>query len=475
MPAFERASPAGAVRPTAGAAVRTLWGWAALAVGSLAIAGVFALLLAVSRIPGIETVFPWPVDFFHKGLVIHVVFSFVVWFLAVFGAMLLMGVEPRPGETENVFRMGATAVVAAAAALPLLFVPALMDRGAATLNDYVPAIVDPVYYAGLVLLASALAIVSIRTLVAIVAGWVHRDVTAIVIAGAAVVYLLALACFGIALLLLVLGDEPPGHTFNEDLFWGGGHVLQFLNTLLLLVAWTWLAEIGLGRPLVPPSVLIAATVLLVLPALAAPVFYLVFAPFSAAQTQAFTDLQYALALPPVLVVGAIVAGTVGQDGRPLPWRDPALLCLAASVVVFAVGGGLGLFVDGADTRTPAHYHGVIAGVTLAFMGLFYALFLPALGRAVRHGKSVYAQIWLFAGGQLTACIGLFLAGGMGAPRKTAGAAQGLDHIGAMVGMGMNGIGGLVAVIGGVLFVWIAATALLRRPSEASVTPIGYRA
>lgn len=473
MLASERLSPTGALRPLAGTAARKLWGWAALAVAALAIAGLFALLLAISRVPGIETVFPWPVDFFHKGLVIHVVFSFVVWFLAVFGAMLVMGVAPRPGEEGHVYRMGATAVVMAAAALPLLFVPALMDRGEATLNNYIPTIVDPIYYAGLVLLAAALAIVSIRALAAIALGWVHRDVTAMVAAAAAVIYLLSLACFGIALTLL--GDEPLGHTFNEDLFWGGGHVLQFLNTLLLLVAWSWLAEIALGRPLVPSTVLIAATVLLILPALAAPVFYLVFAPFSAAQTQVFTDLQYALALPPILVVGAIVAGTVGRDRQPLPWRNPAFLCLVASVVVFAVGGILGLFVDGADTRTPAHYHGVIAGVTLAFMGLFYALFLPALGRAVRHGKTLFAQIWLFAGGQLTACIGLFLAGGMGAPRKTAGAAQGLDQIGAMVGMAMNGIGGLVAVIGGVLFVWIAGMALLARPKVSPAEPAGFRA
>lgn len=94
------------------------------------------------------------------------------------------------------------------------------------------------------------------------------------------------------------------------------------------------------------------------------------------------------------------------------------------------------------------------------MGLFYALFLPALNRAVNRGKMLYAQIYLFAGGQFLACIGLFLAGGFGTPRKTAGAEQGLEQIGALVGMAMNGVGGLVAVIGGVLFVWIAGKALL---------------
>jgi len=132
--------------------------------------------------------------------------------------------------------------------------------------------------------------------------------------------------------------------------------------------------------------------------------------------------------------------------------------------VFGAGGFLGLFVDGADTRTPAHYHAVIAAVTLAFMGLFYCLFLPLLDSAVRRTKWLYAQIWMFGGGQFTAALGLFWAGGYGAPRKTAGAAQGLEDFGAIAGMALNGIGALVAVIGGVAFIITVGRALLRKPA-----------
>ncbi|HRK96706.1 MAG TPA: hypothetical protein PK694_10335, partial [Rhodospirillales bacterium] len=147
--------------------------------------------------------------------------------------------------------------------------------------------------------------------------------------------------------------------------------------------------------------------------------------------------------------------------RPWAWRRPETVCLALSFVLFAVGGAFGLFVDGADTRTPAHYHGVIAAVTLAFMGLFYALVLPALGRAQPGERAMRIQLHLFAWGQLAACIGLFLAGGHGAPRKVAGEAQGLDVMAARIGMGMNGIGGLIAIVGGILFVWLVARALIR--------------
>ncbi|HYN38752.1 MAG TPA: hypothetical protein VES39_05830 [Rhodospirillales bacterium] len=133
------------------------------------------------------------------------------------------------------------------------------------------------------------------------------------------------------------------------------------------------------------------------------------------------------------------------------------------MLLFAVGGTLGLFVDGADTRTPAHYHGMIAAVTLAFFGLFFTTFLPALDRAPGSPRRLRLIVHLFAWGQLAACIGLFVAGGHGAPRKVAGQAQGLTDIAAMAGMGLNGLGGLVAVIGGVVFVWTIGSALLRKP------------
>jgi len=451
--------------PLGMAAAWEVRGWSGVAIGSLAVAGVFALLLAVSRIPGIEDVFPWPLGFFHKGLVIHVVFSFVIWFLAVFGALLaLVGAHAGGGEPRFA-GVGRIAVLGATASCPLLFIPALLDRGEPTLNNYVPVIIDPLYYAGIAVLAVSVALAVLRYFAAIAGRPAAREPVPLALTAGGVIFLIAVMCGLIALALLA--DEAPSFSFNEELFWGSGHVLQFLNTLLLVTAWFILAGSVPNRSGGSERLIVAAIGLLTLAALAAPVFYVLFETFSAEQAQAFTDLQYALAPPALLAALAVVGGW----SRPLPWREPTFLCLVLSALVFAAGGFLGLFVDGADTRTPAHYHGVIAGVTLAFMGLFFVVFLPALGRPVRRNRWLYAQIWLFAVGQFAACIGLFLAGGFGAPRKTAGGAQGLEDIGAIAGMAMNGAGALVAVIGGVLFIWTAAAALLRRPG-AEDSPSG---
>jgi hypothetical protein len=157
--------------------------------------------------------------------------------------------------------------------------------------------------------------------------------------------------------------------------------------------------------------------------------------------------------------GAVAIARVRKNGG-LPWRDPAFLALVLSPSVFAVGGIMGLLITGSDTRTPAHYHGVIAGVTIACMGLMLTYCLPALRRPVAGAvQRLNVQLTLFAAGQLTASIGLFLAGGYGAPRKTP---SGLASIadGAVIGMYLHGIGALFAVIGGAWFIATTLRALL---------------
>jgi hypothetical protein len=445
------------LRPARPGYARELQWWALIAVGALALAGLFALLLAVSRIPGIEAIFPWPVGFFHKGLVIHVVFSFVVWFLAVFGALAALARGAVAGTEAGRWgdRVGHAAAALCALAMPLLFVPALLDRGAATLNNYVPTIVDPLYYAGLAVLFFAVSLVAARALVlARRPGRLSGAAAAIV--AAAVAYLGAMVCLIAA--WAMLDGRPLGYEFNEDLFWGGGHVLQIANTALLIAAWAMLLGAVPGAralPRWPMPLAAAALALTVVPALA---FYARYEPFSGAQYQAFTDLQYAFGPPALLAAACLLAARP----RPWPWRHPAALTLALSMLLFAVGGAFGFFVDGGDTRTPAHYHGVIAAVTLAFMTLFYQVLLPRLGAAAVPDRWQRRQIHLFAWGQLVACIGLFVAGGHGAPRKVAGAEQGLDGLIPVIGLGLNGAGGLVAVIGGVIFVVLVARALARR-------------
>ena len=112
----------------AGSAVRReLLGWAWLAVGALAVAGVFAILLALSRIPGMEKTPFWPIDFFYKGLVIHVIFSLVIWLQGVFAFLVAVATLKLAGDDVRLAPLGRMGQGAIFVAFPCLFAPAFLD------------------------------------------------------------------------------------------------------------------------------------------------------------------------------------------------------------------------------------------------------------------------------------------------------------------------------------------------------------
>ena len=120
-----------------------------------------------------------------------------------------------------------------------------------------------------------------------------------------------------------------------------------------------------------------------------------------------------------------------------------------------------LVIDGSNVRIPAHYHGCIVGVTLAFMGVVLRL-LPALGYAAPVGRLATAQPWIYGLGQLLHIAGLVWSGGYGVQRKVAGAEQVLRSPGEIAGMALMGLGGAIAIVGGLLFVVVVLRAMRAR-------------
>jgi len=120
--------------------------------------------------------------------------------------------------------------------------------------------------------------------------------------------------------------------------------------------------------------------------------------------------------------------------------------------------------DGVNTIIPAHYHGSIVGVTLAFMGLTYYL-LPRLGYSAAVSKLARRQPYIYATGQFIHISALAIGGAMGIQRKTAGAAQGLDSVTAKAVMGVMGLGGLIAIIGGIIFLVVTIRCMMGRSTS----------
>ena len=190
------------------------------------------------------------------------------------------------------------------------------------------------------------------------------------------VYILALICFGVATTLLAHAGELAS---REEMFWGGGHVLQFVYAALMVTNWSILARMSLGEKAVDNRIFLGSVGLIALIAIAAPAFYVIFAPFSDHQREAFRFLQFGIAAPTLIFAISLVARARRSPG-PWPWRDPAFFALAMSLALFALGGMMGFLIDGSDTRTPAHYHAVITAVSVSSAGMLLTYGLKELGK-----------------------------------------------------------------------------------------------
>ena len=113
-----------------------------------------------------------------------------------------------------------------------------------------------------------------------------------------------------------------------------------------------------------------------------------------------------------------------------------------------------------NTIITAHYHGTGGAVSLAFMGLTLHL-LPRLGYREPDLKWATLMPYIYGGGQLLHILGLLWSGGYGVQRKVAGAAQELHGFAQKAGMGLMGFGGLIAVIGGIIFLVVVFRAMRR--------------
>ncbi len=454
----------GATSQAQGALRRELAGWAWLAVGALAVAGVFALLLALSRVPGMDKASFWPIGFFYKGLVIHVVFSLVIWLMGVFAFLVTAATQGAEGATPRAAPLGRIGQGVAVIAFPFLFAPAFLDATLPELTNYIPLILHPAYDLGLVLLAAGILAPVVRLFLNL--SWRDPPVPPLTFAMAigGFVYLMALLSFAVAAVLLA---RSGGLVVSRDrLFWGGGHLMQFVYAIVLVTNWRILARRSLGEKSVDDALFRAAVAIIGALAIAGPLFYAVFDAFSAAQHEAFRLLQFGIALPTLLFAVPLFAKTRSL-GRPAqwPWRDPAFFTLAASLALFALGGLMGLLVTGSDTRIPAHYHAVITAVSVSSAGMLLTFGLDALGLPPVSARATRALIALYAGGQFVASIGMFVAGGYGAARKTPDGVGSLDAV-AATGMAVHGVASIVTILGGAAFVVVAIRALLRRSPPA---------
>ncbi len=434
-------------------------GWLWLGLLALIGSGLFSVLLVLSRTPGLNRLFP-VADFFRVALVVHVDLSVLVWFIALAGMLWsLHGTARRTG-------WGWAALGLCGAGAALMSLAPFLGSGEAVMANYIPMLDGAPFIAGLLVFGAGVAVLVLRSLLAAPrigiafdgAGALHFGLNASVVATA-----VALGAF--AWSFAVLPQTLAGRAYYEILYWGGGHALQFTWTLLMLVGWLWLAGACGARVPLSPRVALGLFALALVSVFVTPWAYLAHDIASVEHRNLHTwAMRFGGGLAILPIALAVSLGLRGA-GRPAPTQRPLRAALIASMLLFACGGLIGVFIAGSNVRIPAHYHGCIVGVTLALMGLVYHL-LPQLGYGAPEGRLASLQPSLYGAGQLMHILGLVWSGGYGVQRKVAGAEQVLRSASEVAGMGLMGLGGAIAIVGGLLFVVVVVRAM-RQPVPAA--------
>lgn len=467
---------------------------AVAAVVFIAIGGLFALLLALTRWQAIHLLNPvW----FYRTLTAHGFDMLVAWIVffecagLYFGSTVLLNARKvTPWLAWMSFGLMAVGSV-------IVNVIVLMGKADVLFTAYVPLKAHPLFYLGVILFAvGALVVLFLFFANIIVAKREKRYEGSIPL----VVFGLATAAIlGIYTLLEGAAAFVPAFLWSvglipeldaglyRNLFWGFGHPAQQVNLAAMVSVWYMLGTITVGAvPLNEKFSRFAFVCYLFFINLGSAHHLLVDPGMGFAWKATNTSYAMYLAVLGSLIhafsIPAALEVALRRQGhkrglmewlRKAPWGEPGFAALVLSMFLFGwVGGVTGVTIGTEQInmvahntlRLPGHFHAtVVAGTTLAFMGLTYYV-IPLIFR-----RELVLKIWakwqpyLFGFGMLLVSIGMIGSGLQGVPRRhwdvtfvRATAVPGTIHL----TLAVMGIGALIAVVGGIMYLTVVLGSVL---------------
>ena len=452
--------------------------WLKNGIWALALAGLYSIVLVVLRTPGLSDILS-DKSVFRSSLIIHVNLSVLVWLLSI--TCVIWSYGSKKTHFENVFSK------LALIGMILMAISPLVGESNPIMNNYVPILENIWFIIGLSLFGCAILCFSILVFINSFYDFKKENYLANILPtvkmSSSLMFIMVWVCFVLSYNeVMVLSSVFPMEIdyYYELLFWSGGHLLQFIYTQIVMFVWLVLAELWLGEKLFYYKIYNSLFVINFILSLF--IFYGHFAyqmpeyEFTAFFTR---HMQYCGGVAPTLFMLILIAD-IFKSIQTSTNNKPTFVAtaLVSSTLVFFAGGLIGILISGVNLSIPAHYHGSIVGISIAFLGFSYIfcfqdsvymssdrtiskeLFvLPSLPKLLipfSISKWPNIQLITITFGQLLHISGLALAGGYGILRKNP---DGEIVPYAKVYMGMLGGGGLIAIIGGLMFVYICATRL----------------
>lgn len=464
-----------------------------IAVALLAAGGLFALLVALTRWPSVHLL---PMDYYYRFLTLHGIDALLAWIiffemgLVYFTSAILLGtatVAPIVSWVSFFLMLGGGV---------LINVMVLLGGSDVMFTSYVPLKANPLYYVGVILFAVGALIGFIMFIVNILAakkrgaykntmplgsfGMLSASIIGILtlLHGAVIMVPTLLWSAGI----LVDNVDP---SLYRLIFWGLGHPSQQINVSAMVAVWYMVVYFTIGAKPVNERVSRTAFILYILFINVASEHHLLVDPalstwHKIVNTSYVMHLAVLASMIHAFCVPASVEVALRKQGytsglfewlKKAPWGNPAFSSVAISMVIFGFLGGITGVIFGTEQfniirhntfAITGHFHGtVVGGTTIAFMGFTYLLLPYVFRRELIMPGLARIQPYLYGAGIALLSIGMMAAGSFGVPRRH----YDISFSGAQfpyafdssidVFMTMMGIGGVVAAVGGVIFVVVA--------------------
>ena len=488
---------------------------AVFAVIFLLVGGVEGLMVALTRWPAVQLL---PDNWFYLLLTGHGLNVLLFWIIFFEVAVLYFASAILLKSRLATPKLGWLAFFLMVAGAIIANIAVMQGESTVMFTSYVPMRAEPHFYLGIILFAVGALIacfIFFGTLVVAKEENTYEGSIPLVTFGAMTAAIIAVFTIASGAIILIptmlwsmglIGEIDP--IMYKVIWWAMGHSSQQINVSAHVAVWYCIAAMLLGAKPLSEKVSRMAFLLYILFLQLASAHHLLVEPGISSEWKIF-NTSYAIYLAVVgsMIHGLSVPGAVEAAQRrrgftkgafewlrKAPWGNPAFAAMFTSLVYFGFLGGISGVVMGTEQLNlimhntlyvPGHFHAtVVAGTTLAFMGITY-LVVPLIWRKeIMFPTLAKWQPYLFGTG--VAGISLFMmgAGTLGVSRRhwdsyfTDAGEMGLSFSypdTAILMLSLNGLFGVLAAVGGGLFCVIVVASVFfgkkREDNAAETNPV----
>ena len=464
---------------------------------ALLVAGILALLIGLTRWPAVHLL---GASDFYMILTAHGIDALIFWIIFFEIAILYFASSTLLKCRLATPRFGWLAFA-------LMFIGAVTTNiaifqggSSVMMTSYAPMQAAPSFYLGLILFAVGALIgcfIFLGTLVIAKEEKTYEGSIPLVTFGALTACIIAVFTIASGAIILIptflWSIGIIGHIdalMYRVIWWGMGHSSKQINVAAHVSVWYAVAAIAFGAKPMSEKVSRGAFLLYILFLQLACAHHILVDPGVSSSWKIFnTSYAMYLAVLASMIHGLTVPGSIEvaqrkkglTNGlfewlRKAPWGNPVFSGVFLSIIIFGFIGGITGVVMGTEQiniiihntiYVPGHFHATVAvGTTLTFMALTYFLIPVLFRREMILPWLAKWQPYLFGGGMTMLILFMMGAGTLGVSRRHwdmgfAGSALKFEYPGvAETMMALVGIGSVLAVLGGGIYLLVTVGSLL---------------